>query len=59
MISRTWKNNMTAPKVNSFGSNSPQWIHDFEMELVENNREIFLKVYNTDEEEFWLETAKD
>ena len=59
MITRTWKNNMSTPQVNSFGNNSPQWIHDFEMELLENNREVFLKIYNTDVEEFWLETAKD
>ena len=59
MITKTWKNNMTTTRVNSFSNNSPQWVHDFEMELLENNREIFLRVYNTDVEDFWLETAND
>ena len=59
MITRTWKNNMTSPQLNSLGNSSSQWIHDFEKEILENNREIFLRVYNTDVEEFWLETTKD
>ena len=59
MITRTWLNNPITPQAESFGYNPLQWVHDFEMELLENNREIFLRVYNTDVEEYWLETAND
>ena len=59
MITRTWKNNLITARSESSNSNPLQWVHDFEMELVENNREVFLKVYNTDVDEYWLETAKD
>ena len=59
MIPRTWQNNLATPQPNSFGYNPLQWAHDFEMELLENNREVFLRVYNTDVEEYWLETAND
>ena len=59
MITRTWFNNPITPQAKSFGYNPLQWVHDFEMELLENNREIFLRVYNTDVEEYWLETAND
>ena len=59
MIPRTWQNNQTAPQAKSFGYNPFQWAHDFEMELLENNREVFLRVYNTDVEEYWLKTDND
>ena len=59
MITRTWLNNPITPQTESFGYNPLQWVHDFEMELLENNREVFLRVYNTDVEEYWLETATD
>ena len=59
MITRTWKNNLITARAEPFNSNQLQWVYDFEMELVENNREVFLKVYNTDVDEYWLETAKD
>ena len=59
MITRTWKNNLITARSESFNSNPLQWVHDFEMELVENNRAVFLKVYNTDVDEYWLETAKE
>ena len=59
MITRTWLNNPITPQAESFGYNPLQWVHDFEMELLENNREVFLRVYNTDVEEYWLETAND
>lgn len=59
MTARTWENNLTMPQAKSFGYNPLQWVQDFEMELLENNREVFLRVYNTDVEEYWLETAND
>ena len=59
MTTRTWLNNPITPRAKSFGYNPLQWAHDFEMELLENNREIFLRVYNTDVEEYLLETAND
>ena len=59
MITRTWLNNPITPQAESFGYNPLQWVHDFEMELLENNREVFLRVYNTDVDEYWLETDND
>ena len=59
MITRTWQNNLTAPQAKSFGYDPFQWAQDFEMELLENNREVFLRIYNTDVEEYWLETDND
>ena len=59
MIPRTWQNNLTTSQAQSFGYNPLQWVQDFEMELLENNREVFLRIYNTDVEEYWLETTND
>ena len=59
MISRNWPNNLTTNQAKAFGYNPLQWAQDFEMELLENNREVFLRVYNTDVEEYWLETTND
>ena len=59
MIARTWQNNLITPQAKSFSYNPLQWVQDFEMELLENNREVFLRVYNTDVEEYWLGTAND
>jgi len=59
MVARTWENNPTTPETNSLGYNPLQWVQDFEMELLENNRKVLLKIYNTDVEEYWLETAND
>ena len=59
MKSHNWNNNLTTPQVKSLGYNPLQWAQDFEMELLENNREILLRIYNTDVEEYWLETAND
>ena len=59
MITRTWLNNPITPQAESFGYNPLQWVHDFEMELLENNREVFLRIYNTDVDEYWLEIDND
>jgi len=59
MITRTWQNNLTTLQANSVSYNPLKWAQDFEMELLENNREVLLRVYNTDVEEYWLETAND
>ena len=59
MVTRTWKNNLTISQAKSFGYNPLQWVQDFEMELLENNREFIFKFYNTDVEEYWLETDND
>ena len=59
MITRTWKNNPITPQEKNFSYNSPQWVKDFEKELLENNRKVFSRIYNTDVEEYWLETDND
>jgi len=59
MLTRTWQNNQSVPHVKSFGYNPLQWAQDFEMELLESNREVFLRIYNTDVDEYWLESAND
>ena len=59
MVNRTWQDNITTPQVKPFSYNPLQWAQDFEMELLENNREVFWRIYNTDVEEYWLETAND
>ena len=59
MVTHTWRNNLTTPSEKSFRYDPLQWAKDFEMELLENNREVFLRVYNTDVEEYWLETTND
>ena len=59
MITRSWRNNIPTSQAKSLGYNPLQWAQDFEMELLENNREVFLRVYNTDVEEYWLDTDND
>ena len=59
MITRTWKNNPITPQVKNFRYNLPQWAKDFEKELLESNRKVFSRIYNTDVEEYWLETDND
>ena len=59
MITRTWKNNPIKPRIINFSYNPLQWAKDFEKEVLENNRKVFSRVYNTDIEEFWLETDKE
>ena len=59
MMTQTWQNNLTISQTKSCGYNPLQWAQDFEMELLENNRKVLLKIYNTDVEEYWLETAND
>ena len=59
MTTRAWQNNLNTLQANAFGNNPLQWAKDFEMELLENNREVFLKIYNTDIDEYWLETDND
>ena len=59
MITRTWKNNPIKPRVISFNYNPLQWAKDFEKEVLENNRKIFSRIYNTDIEDFWLESDHD
>ena len=59
MLTRNWQNNPSTPQNKTLRYNPLQWAQDFEMELLENNREVFLRVYNTDVEEYWLETAND
>jgi hypothetical protein len=59
MITRTWKNNPIKPRIKSFNYNPLQWAKDFEKEVLENNRKVFSRIYNTDIEEFWLEADND
>jgi len=59
MTTRTWKNNPITPQAKNFRHSPPQWAKDFEKELLENNRKIFSRIYNTDIEEYWLETDND
>ena len=46
MIPLNWPNNLTTNQAKAFGYNPLQWAQDFEMELLENNREVFLRIYN-------------
>ncbi|KMP12132.1 hypothetical protein UR09_01770 [Candidatus Nitromaritima sp. SCGC AAA799-A02] len=39
--------------------NPLKWVQDFEMELLENNRQIFSRIYNTDIEDYWLNNEED
>ena len=59
MITRTWKNNPIKHRITGFSYNPPQWAKDFEKEVLENNRKVFSRIYNTDIEEFWLEADND
>ena len=59
MIPLNWPNNLTTNQTKAFGYNPLQWVQDFERELLENNREVFLRIYNTDMDEYWLEMDND
>ncbi|MBT3514066.1 MAG: hypothetical protein HOB32_06150 [Nitrospina sp.] len=59
MIIRTWKNNPIRPQSNNMSYNPFQWAKDFEKEVLENNRKIFSRIYNTDVEERWLKIEND
>ena len=69
MTTRTWKNSLITPQSKNSSYNSVwtsriktsrfQWAKDFEKEVLENNREIFSRIYNTDVEEHWLKTDND
>tara|TARA_B110000438_G_scaffold120885_1_gene118034 strand:+ start:159 stop:338 length:180 start_codon:yes stop_codon:yes gene_type:complete len=59
MITRTWKNNPINPRITSLNYNPLQWAKDFEKEVLENNRKVFSRIYNTDIEDFWLESDHD
>ena len=54
MITRTWKNNPITPRSKDLSYNPFQWAKDFEKEVLENNRIIFSRIYNTDIDEHWL-----
>ena len=51
MITRTWKNNPIIPQSKQMSYNPFQWVNDFEKEVLENNKEVFSIIYNTDIEE--------
>ena len=59
MITRTWKNNPITSQAKNLSYNPLQWDKDFEKELLESNRKVFSRIYNTDVEEYWLETDND
>ena len=59
MITRTWKNSLITSQLKNSSYNPFQWAKDFEKEILENNREIFSRIYNTDVEEHWLKTDND
>ena len=59
MITRTWKNSPIISQPKSSNYNPFQWAKDFEKEVLENNRKIFSRIYNTDVEEHWLKTDND
>ena len=59
MNDRTLKNDVTTPRAKNLSYNPLQWAQDFEKELLESNREVFLSIYNTDVEEYWLETDNE
>ena len=59
MITRTWKNNPITFQSKNFSYNPFQWVRDFEKEVLENNRKIFSRIYNTDVEEHWLKVDND
>ena len=59
MITRTWKNNPITPQSKNVRYNPFQWAKDFEKEVLENNRKIFSRIYNTDVEERWLKIDND
>ena len=59
MITRTWKNNPITSQAKNLSYNPLQWAKDFEKELLESKRKVFSRIYNTDVEEYWLETDND
>jgi len=59
MITRTWKNHPIIPQSKNLNYNPFQWVNDFEKEVLENNRIIFSRIYNTDAEEHWLKSDDD
>jgi len=69
MITRTWKNHPIIPQSKNLNynpfSHGPthicpvQWFNDFEKEVLEKNRKIFSRIYNTDAEEYWLKSDND
>ena len=59
MMTRTWKNSPIISQSKNSSYNPFQWAKDFEKEVLENNRKIFSRIYNTDVEEHWLKTDND
>jgi len=59
MITRTWKNHPIIPQSKNLSYNPFQWVNDFEEEVLENNRKVFSRVYNTDIDEHWLKSDND
>ena len=59
MITRTWKNHPIIPQSTNLSYNPFQWVNDFEKEVLENNRKVFSRIYNTDVEEHWLKSDND
>ena len=59
MITRTWKNHRIRPQTKNLSYNPFQWVSDFEKEILENNRKVFSRIYNTDVEEHWLKSDND
>lgn len=59
MRTRTWQKDLTTTQSKLSGYNPLQWIQDFERELLENNRKVFAKIYNTDKEDYWLKYDDD
>ena len=69
MITRTWKNHPIRqsssnssnfnPQSKNWNYNPFQWVNDFEKDVLENNRKIFSRIYNTDAEEYWLKSDND
>ena len=59
MITRTWKNRPIIPQSKNLSYNPFQWVNDFEEEVLENNRKVFSRVYNTDIDEHWLKSDND
>ena len=59
IMNRTWKNHPIIPQSKNLSYNPFQWVNDFEKEVLENNRKIFSRIYNTDAEEHWLKSDND
>ncbi|MCH8156323.1 MAG: hypothetical protein IID18_00990 [Nitrospinae bacterium] len=54
MMTRTLKNRKVTSRPRLLFYNPLKWIDDFEQELLENNRRMLSRIYNTDIEEYWL-----